>query len=849
MKFIGKVLPTVKRIFIKYKTPFSYFIFFLFGYLLIHKSIEAFFNTAFVSPVFSEIEATWYNDIFFISCGIFVIIYSFIRQPFNTLNKGLTFLFIVIIYSVYRFKAFNAWDFISLRFYTNVYLFDILYILPIGQLSRWGYNKTKPKLEQKENKTNNSEELQSDSSLIDIKDDLFDFKRYVESLAEKLNIVPTDNNAFAISIHGEWGTGKTTFLSFLKQTLPDEKFIKVEIRPWDSKDSTKIIEDGLKKIFNSLRPNNPSLAKEIEKYYNKIKDINDSFINNTVLNLFSFLNEKNTPEDLKEDINNHLKSIDKKVVVFIDDLDRLDKKEIVEVLKLIRNTGSFSNTIYVVAFDRAYITSALKEINDYNPDKYLEKIFQLETTIPLYSKDILFKELNTQIEKYFPSVKEKDFAVKYAGDFENSLMEWLDNMRTVKRLMNNMLFYFGPLEREANYDEFIKLELLRIKHPNIYDQLFHQIENFTKEGLYNKNRSLNIDNFSRFLEDMGIVGKAKSMVTDLVRSLFTCHPDESEKRRAVSICLPDNFYTYFKHALSNGQISEKEFSETMAKQLLSIEEKIDKWITEEKSYSLKVRLSQISTFKNKEDFEKIIRVIMHFARISWGKGDNRPHSYSFDDLIRQIIFNKVRENTSFYSTEQEYTAFLRSLFKDNAKSPFYIESYVIKSIYDQYYNSHFPITSEGLKELLLYYLQSYCEETKKFDNYVLYLFSCCVLTQWERDLTFPNGLEISSPQEIVIEGAIEIVKKFIAEKDVDGFIIYIINYKGKGRYTFNFSNFKYIFSNVSDVKAFINEQDEERWKYLKEFKQFLSELESNEDQYGRINDIKFDFKTIDLTRR
>lgn len=64
-------------------------------------------------------------------------------------------------------------------------------------------------------------------------------------------------------------------------------------------------------------------------------------------------------EKLKNDISNELLHLKKKVFVVIDDVDRLDKDEVFEVLRLVRNTAKFCNIIFVVSMDEKYVIEQL----------------------------------------------------------------------------------------------------------------------------------------------------------------------------------------------------------------------------------------------------------------------------------------------------------------------------------------------------------------------------------------------------------------------------------------------------------------------------------------------------------
>ena len=63
-----------------------------------------------------------------------------------------------------------------------------------------------------------------------------------------------------------------------------------------------------------------------------------------------------------------------KIVIIIDDIDRLEGKEIFEVLRIIRNTAKFNNIIYIVAYDKDHVVGQLC-LPEFGIEKdYLEKM-------------------------------------------------------------------------------------------------------------------------------------------------------------------------------------------------------------------------------------------------------------------------------------------------------------------------------------------------------------------------------------------------------------------------------------------------------------------------------------------
>ncbi|MBK7684509.1 MAG: AAA family ATPase [Bacteroidetes bacterium] len=187
---------------------------------------------------------------------------------------------------------------------------------------------------------------------------------------------------FAIGINGAWGSGKTSFINLLKSKLKKEDLVEINFNPWNSNSPNAIIQDFFDTLQEGIRPFHSSLSRLLASYSKKLVKLNDNKTTQAILTSINTLFGDDSLNKLYDEINISLNKIDNKIIVYIDDLDRLDKDEIVEVIRLIRNTANFHNTYFIVSYDRAYVVNALKMHSSYSEYQYLEKIFQIEVTLP-----------------------------------------------------------------------------------------------------------------------------------------------------------------------------------------------------------------------------------------------------------------------------------------------------------------------------------------------------------------------------------------------------------------------------------------------------------------------------------
>ncbi len=92
-------------------------------------------------------------------------------------------------------------------------------------------------------------------------------------------------------------------------------------------------------------------------------------------------------DDRIGDLRTQLARIETKILVIIDDLDRLQPDEVRQVLTLVKTFGNLPNVIHLLVYDRTIVDRALGAASSQGDQErrlptYLEKIVQVELDLP-----------------------------------------------------------------------------------------------------------------------------------------------------------------------------------------------------------------------------------------------------------------------------------------------------------------------------------------------------------------------------------------------------------------------------------------------------------------------------------
>ncbi|WP_207420235.1 KAP family P-loop NTPase fold protein [Desertivirga brevis] len=429
--------------------------------------------------------------------------------------------------------------------------------------------------------------VNTDQPIKYISDDLLERKQFVKKIGDKINELRTANNhSFVIGINGKWGFGKSSILKILYEYL-DSKSVKVEFNPWISNNNNNLIQD----FFNTLDKTLSgyiSTSNIFIKYGESLSKIDSD--KNPLKPFGSFFKEKVLQERFAE-ITSLIKKIHKPVYVFIDDIDRLNKEEIFDILRLIRSSASFPNMIFIVAYDRSYIEEALAELKIPHSDRYLEKIIQLEVELPRIRETImpslLIKELENRLAFNFNQTQKiyYDEALlqlsnlvfghsTHSGTIKYGVYKHLGkiffNMRDINRFCNSFITKYSVLFEALYLPDIFIVELLKFVSPKIYNLIatgrnFLVDENINGTGLigltfystaYNKS-PFDLREYYEINEKVKLLesdATRQPVIMSLLESLIS-EPLPSEKNNEFSIYYRDYYESYFTLVVTDNEIS------------------------------------------------------------------------------------------------------------------------------------------------------------------------------------------------------------------------------------------------------------------------------------------------------
>lgn len=328
-----------------------------------------------------------------------------------------------------------------------------------------------------------------------LKADALDRRAFATRVTEVLErVTPTDG--LVVSVEGAWGSGKTSLLAMVEELLgeapKDERAVVVHFNPWLIGDRDALLRHFLASMAKAVKLTDHAkegkrVAKEL-KTYSKAFDVLKlipgaepwaSIVKSVVEsmgNASEAVFDYKTPdvEARKQSLEAALRKFPHRIVVLLDDLDRLYPAEAYEMVRIVKAVGDLPNVGYVLAWDERYISSALEKLNVPHAGNYLDKVVQVRLPVPPLSFPQRVTLMNRALRKlpgaadarYFPNGEERVGSL-----FHQGLSELIEHPRDVVRLFDVVQSIEPGLRGEIHLADIIGLAALMTKAPSVYELL------------------------------------------------------------------------------------------------------------------------------------------------------------------------------------------------------------------------------------------------------------------------------------------------------------------------------------------------------------------------------------------
>lgn len=280
-------------------------------------------------------------------------------------------------------------------------------------------------------------------------EDMFGVTKYIDGLC---GFIRDCNTPMTVAVQGDWGSGKTSFMLLIKEELKDS-VLPVWFNTWQF--SQFHLGDQLpillvSRLVDSLGVKSESISKNLHtlgKFIFRVGVSTVSTISGVDVSgaAETFSSEENVTEAIsslkarfQECVEKALERSKKdRLVIFVDDLDRLEPQRAVELLEVLKLFLDCEHCVFLLAIDYAVVSQGIRQKygETMELDKgrnFFDKIIQVPFKMPVAHYDI-----GKYVKKALDGMK---LSVQDVGPYVELIRTSIGyNPRGIKRLLNAFL--------------------------------------------------------------------------------------------------------------------------------------------------------------------------------------------------------------------------------------------------------------------------------------------------------------------------------------------------------------------------------------------------------------------------
>lgn len=627
-------------------------------------------------------------DWFFVFLTIiygYVIWFLWIK-PKKIVSPRIVSLFLVptVLFAYFRFDPDTPYMFTSFWNGPIGYLDGIalLCVVIIGLYIIQQFRRTK------DESKNDKYSFDTDAPIKQSDKDLFNMGSLVSRIVNYITFTDVHDAAFSMGIVGEWGDGKTSLMNLVEEKIKEEHkdFIIVHFSPRASKKADFIQEDFLESLKQALSPKHSGIDRTIDKYAIAIDVIPDvPLIVSKGLELLQIRSDKKR-EITRNELLKAIKEIGQRIVIFVDDLDRLTGEELIEVLKVLDTNGAFPNMVFLTSYDKDYVNAVL---NNYlhleNQSRaYTDKYFTVEIRVPLHPSfrlmDYLVKLLTDASKSGFITQLNEVKIEEQTRKLSSYLMSRLHTIRDIKRFVNQFLYDYAEVQRDVFYHDFLLLELIKYAHHEDYEAIIKMKYIHIGQGAFHSSAS----NDLYYLNDILLPQKNNSGIDeepnikpdsiDILKVLF---PEESayqywyagRYQRIYCVSSFEHYFYNYEYSHLKSEDLDRLFNEDS---LNDANKLIDSWGNFSKDLETYLLTRDVDAIKSKSVLRRYLQILL-YASHKHQSINYLSQNYSF---LRKDDVTQMIENCGFSSAEEYIQWFKETMVELTAIDPIIPANYM-----------------------------------------------------------------------------------------------------------------------------------------------------------------------------
>lgn len=404
-------------------------------------------------------------------------------------------------------------------------------------------------------------------------------------------------NGYVIGLQGRWGLGKSTTINFVKayinkynEELDDQsdRIGFIDFRPWIIAGHQDLTGSFFKVLTENLGSKDNWWMRKWKGALRATRGPTDTLIDalatlgmavdptrvgagfaaamakKSINGMIGRFLDEPSVQLAYQTLKQQLGKSKKRIIVAIDDLDRLEDQEIRSIMQMVKTVGQLPYVVYILSYDRQIVWRALDGGEPRNGPKYAEKIVQQEIELPQPQRRALLAILDREIAfllSAYDRTSRWDYIVR------DGIHRWITSPRDVLRLANAIKMAWPTFKNEIDGQDLLAIEGLKLFDQGAFNWIRDSRDFLFSEGRFMmagdevkvaeveklKRRFSDSDRLPQILGVLSILFPGSAKWLDQ-KSIGGESYEETVKRRGIGS--KDGYDTYFGWGLPKDSISK-----------------------------------------------------------------------------------------------------------------------------------------------------------------------------------------------------------------------------------------------------------------------------------------------------
>ena len=422
-------------------------------------------------------------------------------------------------------------------------------------------------------------------------DDRLGYANFAQSLARSIaGLAPSDG--IVLAVNGAWGSGKTTAVNMIVEALANlqkndsssSEIIPIRFNPWWFSEQEDLIRAFFAELSSSL---DKKVSEKVGEGFRKLArrvalskelvvaglglipgaGIAKELTGAALGAVGALAGDNHSLSQLRDELSDALRGQEKRILVVIDDVDRLPADEVRQIFRLVKSVADLPNVIHLLIFDRDIAERAFDDpVNKLGP-KWHEKIVQAAFDLPPVQRIDIQQLFLDGLNRLIGEMEVRD-ETRWNNVFHDGIAPWLQTPRDAGRLLNSLVVTWPAVARDVDLADFVALETLRLFEPGLHAFIRHNPQRLT--GLadnYMDDKDSKTSLGKEILSMVELAGheRTKAALQRLFPRLESVWANRSYAFSFIAgwdrerrVCIASRFPAYFKFGIGDDVLSRNE---------------------------------------------------------------------------------------------------------------------------------------------------------------------------------------------------------------------------------------------------------------------------------------------------